>query len=78
MIRKREGATPSYRVPGQVLNAVKQGQGFTPAPLKGLSIDEFFKQADAQFFSRRSRELSSKELIRILQVLIEGNRHLSF
>ena len=57
---------------------MKQGQGFTPAPLKGLSIDEFFKQADAQFFSRRSRELSSKELIRILQVLIEGNRHLSF
>ena len=78
LIRKREGATPSYRVPSQVLNAVKQGQGFTPAPLKGLSIDEFFKQADAQFFSRRSRELSSKELIRILQVLIEGNRHLSF
>ena len=40
LIRKREAATPSYRVPGQVLNAVKQGQGFTPAPLKGLSIDE--------------------------------------
>lgn len=78
LIRKREAATPSYRVPGQVLNAVKQGQGFTPAPLKGLSIDEFFKQADAQFFSRRSRELSSKELVRILQILIEGNRHLSF
>ena len=55
------------------------GQAAEQGDRKELSIAEFLKLADTQFFSHRNREFSSKKLIKILQVLIKGKgRYLSF
>jgi hypothetical protein len=70
--------TPTYRVPQNVINAVRRGVEFVPETHKDITIEEFFDVLCDLFQQRRDGELSYDSLVDELQSLCNDNPELTF
>jgi hypothetical protein len=67
-----------YRVPLDVVNALKKGENYVPPKLQNISIDDLFSVMEDLFEQRKNEELTFDVLVSELDALIEDNRHLAF
>ncbi len=74
----RERNRRKYRVPLEVVNAVKQNIEYKIKETKNLSIEELFNQIESLFEERKNNELSCKLLLGEVNSLIDENQTLSF
>lgn len=74
----RKDNTISYRVPKEVLQAIKQNQKFEPPELKKSSVQEVFKALNAIFTLRLNGELSYNLMVIDLNDLIDYNHEFTF
>ncbi|MDR3335404.1 MAG: AAA family ATPase [Treponema sp.] len=70
--------TVSYRVPMEVLGAMRKGEAFTPANHEHISITEFFTVIENLFEQRSENELTYNALVAELNTLITDNMQLGF
>ena len=78
--RRRSGSTEpdTYRIPKMVLEALQAGKKFTPPPICGLTIDQFFVRLGKLTSYTSQQEMSQTELAEELQQLIDRNQQLEF
>jgi hypothetical protein len=69
---------PVYRVPRDVVMAVKDGKAFIPANNENLSPKKYFKILHSLFTQRRDGELSLESLLNEERDLTNANGHLVF
>jgi hypothetical protein len=69
---------PTYRVPRDVVMAVKDGRQFIPASNANLSPTKYFKIHHSLFSQRRIGELSFELLLNESRDLTNANGHLAF
>ncbi|MDR1717240.1 MAG: ATP-binding protein [Prevotella sp.] len=74
----RDESTINYRVPHEVINAVKQNIEYKATETKDLSTEELFNQMESLFNEQENGEISSKLLLEELNSLIEDNQRLAF
>jgi ATP-dependent 26S proteasome regulatory subunit len=69
-----------YRVPNEVINAVKQNIAYeyNPENNKNLTVEDFFQRMDQMFDERKKNEISCNSLTTELKSLIEDNLSLAF
>ncbi|MDR1583930.1 MAG: ATP-binding protein [Prevotellaceae bacterium] len=67
-----------YRVPHEVINAVKQGVAYEPESRKNLSAEQLFQHIERLFEERENKEISCCVLAAELKFLIEDNITLAF
>ena len=67
--RRRSGSTEpdTYRIPKMVLEALQAGKKFTPPPICGLTIDQFFVRLGKLISYTSQQEMSQTELAEELQ-----------
>ncbi|MDR2130132.1 MAG: AAA family ATPase [Odoribacteraceae bacterium] len=68
----------SYRVPYEVINAIKQGVAYEPASNKNLNTEQLFQHMERLFDERENKEISYSMLDIELKSLIEENGSLAF
>lgn len=70
--RRRSGSAEpdTYRIPKMVLEALQAGKIFTPPPICGLTIDQFFVRLGKLISYTSQQEMSQTELAEELQQLI--------
>ena len=68
----------SYRVPHEVVNAVKQGVAYEPESSKNLSTEQLFQHMERLFEERDNKEITNEILVTELKSLIEDNPTLAF
>ena len=78
--RRRSGSAEpdTYRIPKMVLEALQAGKIFTPPPICGLTIDQFFVRLGKLISYTSQQEMSQTELAEELQQLIDRNQQLEF
>ena len=78
--RRRSGSAEpdTYRIPKMVLEALQAGKKFTPPPICGLTIDQFFVRLGKLISYTSQQEMSQTELAEELQQLIDRNQQLEF
>jgi hypothetical protein len=69
---------PTYRVPGDVVMAVKDGKEFVPKSNENLSPGKYFKILHNLFDQRKEEELSFESLVNEERDLASVNGHLIF
>jgi hypothetical protein len=69
---------PVYRVPRDVIMAVKDGKVFIPASYENLSPRKYFKILHSLFAQRRDGELNFESLLNETRDLANANGHLVF
>lgn len=74
----RSGNHKSYRVPMDVINALKQNVAYVPEITQNLTTKELFKQIDRLFNEREENEISCDLLKTELRSLFEDNLSLVF
>lgn len=74
----RKDNTISYRVPREVLQAIKQNRKFEPPKLKKSSVQEVFKALNVIFTLRLDGELSYNLMVNELNDLIDNNLEFTF
>jgi len=74
----RKDNTISYRVPREVLQAIKQNRKFEPPELKKSSVQEVFKALNVIFTLRQDGELSYNLMVIELNDLIDNNLEFTF
>jgi len=67
-----------YRVPLEVVNAVKQNQAYKPESTQNLDTNQLFKHLDRLFNERDEEELSHEGLLLEARALVSDNSSLSF
>jgi RNA-binding protein YhbY len=79
-INDRHGSSdmPSYRVPMEVINAVRKGIEYRPEKRANLTIEAFFAILENIFFQRTSGELSFQSFLNDLRDLANDNPDLIF
>jgi hypothetical protein len=75
---RRDARTVSYRVPLEVINAIRKHEEFKPAIYRNISIDELFAAIETLFEERNDNELTFEGLTAELRSLITDNPHLQF
>lgn len=76
-IRKRkQNRQTAYRVPEEVVAALKKGVAYAVPSLEGLTIRKFFDELGRLFDEREGKELSFRELQSKTDELISCNPHL--
>lgn len=68
----------TYRVPADVIQAVKENRAYTPPCRKNLSCGRLFYHIDDLFDRRDNHELTTEQLVDELKTLLEENRQLVF
>ena len=68
----------SYRVPLEVVNAVKQNKVYQTESTQNLNTHELFKHLDRLFNEREEKELTYNLLTSELEMLLEDNESLAF
>ncbi|MDR2086496.1 MAG: ATP-binding protein [Dysgonamonadaceae bacterium] len=68
----------TYRVPHEVINAVKQGVAYEPESNKNLNTEQLFQRIERLFDERDNKEISYRGLEAELRSLIEDNKTLAF
>jgi hypothetical protein len=76
--RRRNSDIPSYRVPMEVISAVRKGIEYKPEKRANLTIEEFFEALEDLFIQRTSGELSYEAFLSDLRDLENDNEHLAF
>ena len=76
--RRKNNGSRYYRVPQEVVNAVRQNQQYEPVKHTNLSLDALFDVLDDMFDERRKNELTEVALRNSLDVLFDDNKHLNF
>jgi hypothetical protein len=76
--RRRNNGKPTYRIPMDVINAVKEGHEYQPKTKENISIDTLFEIVEELFEDRKNGELSYSALVNELRDLINNNGHLVF
>jgi hypothetical protein len=76
--RRRNSDMPSYRVPMEVIHAVRRGIVYKPEKRENLSIEEFFEVLEDLFSQRISGESSFDAFLNDLRDLENDNGHLTF
>jgi Cdc6-like AAA superfamily ATPase len=74
----RRNRTTTYRVPMEVINALRKNEEFVPLSNKNISIDEFFSVLESLFDQRDNDELTFTNLSTAIKDLIEDNMQLVF
>jgi hypothetical protein len=74
----REHKFVSYRVPLDVINALRKDEEYKPVNHQNISITEFFTVLEELFEQRSDNELTSDALFAELNALIDENRGLLF
>jgi hypothetical protein len=78
LIRCAREISVSYRVPMEVLNAVRRGENYIPKDLKNISIQELFVEMERLFNMRKADEIAYDMLYEELDMLLKNNRQLNF
>ena len=68
----------SYRVPMDVINALKQNIVYIPESTQNLTTKDLFKHINRLFSERADREISFDSLLKELRSLLEDNSSLTF
>ena len=68
----------SYRVPIEVIEAIKDNRKFIPRDLSNLSCPELFAEIDSIFEQRNDIELTYEQTAEKLKHLLESNKQLLF
>ena len=68
----------SYRVPYDVIEAIKHDRKYAPRDNKNLSCQEFFGELDSLFELRKDNEMTYEIMKHKIQSLFEDNAHLHF
>ena len=74
--RRRDSV--SYRVPMQVVEALKDNKAYTPPTLTGITDEELFIELDKLFTERRNDELTYNAMAEEIDLLLEGNKQNGF
>jgi hypothetical protein len=74
----RNNDVPTYRVPQDVVAAVKDGKAFIPAGNENLSPRKYFKMIHSLFAQRKDGELSFESFLNETKDLANANGHLLF
>jgi len=69
---------PRYRIPRDVLLALRKGDTIRPVNYKNISIEKFFLRTDFIFESCCKDELTAEETADEINSLIQNNTHLDF
>jgi SpoVK/Ycf46/Vps4 family AAA+-type ATPase len=69
---------PSYRVPMEVIRAIRNETSYTPPDYKNLPIEELFDVLGELFEQRIEGELTYEALVNETRDLLNGNMHLEF
>ena len=67
-----------YRVPLEVIHAVKQNVAYKPESTQNLTTNQLFKHIDCLLNEREEDELSYESLLNEIHSLIDGNSSLAF
>lgn len=74
----RERRCVSYRVPLEVISALRKNESFKPADLRNISISDFFTALETRFEQRNDNELTYDALTAELKTLVDTNMQLLF
>ena len=74
--RERRGV--SYRIPAEVINALRKGEDFKPEDHTNISITDMFNVIETLFEQRNENELTFDSLASELKSLIDSNMQLQF
>jgi AAA+ superfamily predicted ATPase len=74
----RSGSHKTYRVPMDVVNALKQNAAYIPESAKNLTTKDLFKHINRLFNERQDSEISSTLLLEELRTLLEDSSSLAF
>lgn len=74
----RSSNQKTYRVPMDVVNALKQDIAYTPESTQNLNTKELFKHINRLFNEREENEISCHLLLKELRSLFEDNLSLAF
>jgi hypothetical protein len=74
----REHGAPTYRVPMNVINALRKGEAFQAVSYEHISLIELFSVVEELFEQRSEDELTYDALLAELNTLLDCNEHLSF
>ena len=74
----RDGDHISYRVPREVITALRENREFVPLKKGNLSIEVFFDELDKLFDECKENELTYSDLKDDIEVLMKDNAHLEF
>ena len=75
---REKGSTPTYRVPLEVVNAVKQNVVFQPEKTDNLNTETLFKHIERLFDERSNHEIGFDALVHDLRSLLNENSSLVF
>jgi SpoVK/Ycf46/Vps4 family AAA+-type ATPase len=75
---RRDGKSVLYRVPLEVINALRKGGRYEPSPHVNLSVLEFFAVIESLFEQRTDNELTFRMFCDELKILFENNPDLEF
>jgi hypothetical protein len=75
---QREHGAPTYRVPINVIDALRKGETFKAASYEHISLIELFSVVEDFFEQRNEDELTYDALVAELNTLLDNNQHLSF
>ncbi|NDW11929.1 AAA family ATPase [Bacteroides sp. 214] len=75
---RRNYDKPSYRVPFDVIKAVKENEIYEPKCTKNLSTIELFSHIETLIEEKREKEITYEALIDELELLLENNSSLAF
>jgi SpoVK/Ycf46/Vps4 family AAA+-type ATPase len=76
--RKNRKEAPTYRVPMEVIEAIRKGIVFIPPVYKNISIENLFDALDELMQKRIDGELAFEPFINETRDLINNNMHLEF
>jgi RNA-binding protein YhbY len=76
--RRRNTDMPSYRVPAEVISAVRKGIEYKNEKKTNLTIEVFFEELEDLFAQRSSGELSFSSFLNDTRDLENDNTHLNF
>ena len=75
---RKDDSKPAYRVPIEVVNAIKQNILYKPESVQNLDTNNLFKHIDRLFAEKNNNEISSDLLEEELRSLLEDNPSLAF
>jgi SpoVK/Ycf46/Vps4 family AAA+-type ATPase len=69
---------PSYRVPREVIEALRKNENYQPVKQTNISIEKFFEELDKLFKEKEEEELTYSALEEETKFLLTDNAHLEF
>ncbi|GMO27039.1 MAG: hypothetical protein Ta2B_07550 [Termitinemataceae bacterium] len=74
----KENGMPTYRIPQDAINAVRQGIEYVPVERTNLTTEDLLLEVSDLFQQRFHNEMSFSALVDEIRLLINNNMHLTF